>query len=74
MIINALLACSNASYEEVDVTRNGVYVCGNEPGLEPCAMEDDQSMNSQTDKELEEEAKQKEQQIEQQEAEIKVAK
>ena len=74
IIINALVACSNASYEEVDITRNGVYACGNESGLEPCSTEAEQSMNLQTDKELEQEAKQKEREIEQQEAEIKVAK
>ena len=74
IIINALVACSNASYEEVDITRNAVYDCGHESGLEPCWTEAEQSMNLQTEKELEQEAKQKEREIEQQEAEIKVAK
>ncbi len=69
LFMMTLTAC-NAYYDEVYMDEEGfVHECGNEPGLQPCDV-DNEAMLLQTDEQLEKEAGEEREKIDVKEEEI----
>ena len=68
-VMMTLTAC-NAYYEEATIDEEGfVHECGKEPGLQPCDV-DNEAMLPQTDQQLEKEAGEEREKIDEKEQEI----